>query len=79
VAPRNHQPSEGGQIVFLNRRDVNHKSPDSGERQYDHGPEKKRIVPALRAGGRTSNLDRNVLWYRGGLVFEAHILLYHSA
>ena len=22
---------------------------------------------------------RNVLWYRGGLVFEAHRLLYHSA
>ena len=24
-------------------------------------------------------LHRNVLWYRGGLVFEAHRLLYHSA
>ena len=24
-------------------------------------------------------LHRNVLWYRGELVFEAHRLLYHSA
>ena len=24
-------------------------------------------------------LHRNVLWYRGGLVCEAHSLLYHSA
>jgi len=24
-------------------------------------------------------LHRNVLWYRGGLVFEAHRLWYHSA
>ena len=24
-------------------------------------------------------LHRNVLWYRGGLIFEAHSLVYHSA
>jgi len=29
--------------------------------------------------GAAGSLHRNVQWYRGGLVFEAHRLLYHSA
>ena len=31
---RFHQPSEWKQVVFFNRVDLYHKSPDSGERQY---------------------------------------------
>jgi len=33
----------------------------------------------ILGGGFRVPLHRNVLWYRGGLVFEAHRHLYHSA
>ena len=36
-------------------------------------------LSASRWQGRRHARHRNVLWYRGGLVFEAHRLLYHSA
>jgi len=45
----NHHHSEREQIVFFHCLDLNHKPPDSGERQYKSRPGKKRIC--LRSEG----------------------------
>jgi len=54
------------------------KSGSSG-RDKELGDAAEAAVAHARSQPPTKSLHRNVLWYRGGLVFEAHRLLYHSA
>ena len=44
---------------------------------YTLNPQRETLNPKRREARNL--LRRDVLWYRGGLVFEAHRLLYHSA
>ena len=44
--------------------------------EVDHGVVRRKEVRKLP---REQPLYRNVQWFRGGLVFDAHRLLYHSA
>jgi len=48
---RIHQPSEWDQIVFFNRLDLYHTSPDSGAHQYRSRTRNRRFDATLRAGG----------------------------
>jgi len=55
-------------------------SPDSKLNHVTPPPVLEEMVKlSLTQMSGTQPLHRNVLWYRGGLVFEAHRLLYHSA
>jgi len=55
------QPSEGEQVVFLNRLDVYHKFTDSGELQYKSRRKKKAIwwlvAPPAREGSYLRLID----------------------
>ena len=43
------------------------------------GASGRQVLPDAPPEPQEQPLDRNGQWFRGGLVFEAHRLLYHSA
>ena len=47
--------------------------------QLEHAPECATHPECQLVNSLSSVSTRNVQWFRGGLVFEAHRLLYHSA
>jgi len=81
--PQNHQLSERDQIAVFETPGLHCRSPDSGALRYKFRGSKKRIWSNAGGWWKARNfllqlLHRNVKRFRGGLVFKAHRLLYHS-